>query len=302
MKVAITGASGFIGTKVIEKLGLQSNIKIIALSRNVKTIKNQPKKCIWIQTDYSIESLTKVLQGIDTIIHLAAIRGTQGNIADYYPNEKITENILISMNYAQVKHIIFASSISVYSNVKLIPWKEDIALSPKTLYGISKATSEYLCMYYSKKYAYTYTILRIAQVLGIEEKRKGMMNTFIEQASRKEKLTIRGMSIARRQYIYIEDLASIFSKSVLRNWITSEIINVGMRESFSNINIAKCINDVFQNDSGYNYLFNENENIESSCMDTDRLRFLLHIDPMSMRDSLYDIKKRLEKKICMLDT
>ena len=150
MRIAITGAGGFIGSKVLEKLADYDEIDILALSRvqNDRTLYNKVR---WVKTDYSVDSLNKVLKNVDVIIHLAATRGTQGLISDYHVNEIVTENILLAMNELNIKHLVFASSIAVYSDTTKIPWQEDISLSPKTLYGISKASCEYLCAFYTRK-------------------------------------------------------------------------------------------------------------------------------------------------------
>lgn len=76
MRIAITGAGGFIGSKVLEKLADYDEIDILALSRvqNDRTLYNKVR---WVKTDYSVDSLNKVLKNVDVIIHLAATRGTQ---------------------------------------------------------------------------------------------------------------------------------------------------------------------------------------------------------------------------------
>lgn len=97
MRIAITGAGGFIGSKVLEKLADYDEIDILALSRvqNDRTLYNKVR---WVKTDYSVDSLNKVLKNVDVIIHLAATRGTQGLISDYHVNEIVTENILLAIN------------------------------------------------------------------------------------------------------------------------------------------------------------------------------------------------------------
>ena len=108
MKIAITGASGFIGKKVIEELA--GKTEIIALTRSI-SIEQTTEDVRWVQTDYSVELLSEQFHGVDVVIHLAAVRGVSGNIADYHSNECLTENILIAMGNSGVRHIVFASSI-----------------------------------------------------------------------------------------------------------------------------------------------------------------------------------------------
>lgn len=284
MKIAITGASGFIAQELISKLNTIDHIDIIKLSTSTK--END-----FVYTDYSIDNLIKVLEGVDTIVHLAAVRGTQGSITDYHINEIITENILIAMHYVNVKHIILASSIAVYSETKTIPWNEDMVLSPKSLYGISKASCEYLCMLYSKKFRYKYSILRIAQVLGLGEKNKGMMNLFIEQALRRQELIVYGKSIAKRQYIYIKDLVNAICNCITDSSISSDIYNIGMQNAYSNLEIAQIVNKVFNNEGNIHYIDNKSENIETSLMSVEKAKEKIAFKPLDLQMSLTDIRK-----------
>ncbi|MEF3424808.1 NAD-dependent epimerase/dehydratase family protein [Bacteroides cellulosilyticus] len=293
MRVAITGAGGFIGSKVLKKLMDYEGIDILALSR--ERYDGVPlNKVRWGRTDYSVNSLSGILGNVDVIIHLAATRGTQGLISDYHVNEIITENILLVMNKLNIKHIVFASSIAVYSDITKIPWQENICLQPKTLYGISKASCEYLCIFYAHKFKFRYTILRIAQVLGIEERRKGMMNNFIESACLNKQLIVNGKSVAKRQFIYVDDLAKTFVLCAIRQYKESIILNVGMQEAYTNLSIAKTVNLVFENSNSVDYKDNIDESIDSSFMDTHQYISVLGLKPKTMKEALYELKKQID--------
>ena len=293
MRVAITGAGGFIGSKVLKKLMDYEGIDILALSR--ERYDGVPlNKVRWGRTDYSVNSLSGILGNVDVIIHLAATRGTQGLISDYHVNEIITENILLVMNKLNIKHIVFASSIAVYSDITKIPWQENICLQPKTLYGISKASCEYLCIFYAHKFKFRYTILRIAQVLGIEERRKGMMNNFIESACLNKQLIVNGKSVAKRQFIYVDDLAKTFVLCAIRQYKESIILNVGMQEAYTNLSIAKTVNLVFENSNSVDYKDNIDESIDSSFMDTHQYISVLGLKPKTMKEDLYELKKHID--------
>ena len=293
MRVAITGAGGFIGSKVLKKLMDYEGIDILALSR--ERYDGVPlNKVRWGRTDYSVNSLSGILGNVDVIIHLAATRGTQGLISDYHVNEIITENILLVMNKLNIKHIVFASSIAVYSDITKIPWQENICLQPKTLYGISKASCEYLCIFYAHKFKFRYTILRIAQVLGIEERRKGMMNNFIESACLNKQRIGNGKSVAKRQFIYVDDLAKTFVLCAIRQYKESIILNVGMQEAYTNLSIAKTVNLVFENSNSVDYKDNIDESIDSSFMDTHQYISVLGLKPKTMKEALYELKKQID--------
>lgn len=292
MKIAVTGASGFIGSEVLEVLKKKEAVQIVALTRGED---HEDGVISWCSTDYSVDSLKRALVGTDAVIHLAATRGTTGNLSDYHGNECITENLLIAMGEMGVKKIVLASSIAVYSDTERIPWKEEQSVQPKTLYGITKASCEYLCHYYSKKYPFHYAAVRIAQVLGLGEKRKGMMNVFLETAAKKGTISVMGKSIAKRQYIYVKDLAEILCILALDLSRGSEIVNVGMDHAHSNLEIAQMINEVFENETEITYDDSFLEKIEASHMDTDYLLNEVGYHPLDMRQVLMDVRKDMER-------
>lgn len=286
MKIAITGASGFIGSELTGALSDYNDISIVGLTRGGQ--KEDSDRMSWFATDYSVESLTEGLKGIDVVVHLAAVRGTAGTLADYSVNEVITENLLRAAGECGVKRFVFASSIAVYSDTAAIPWTEEMRLTPKTLYGITKAACEHLCQYYSRQYGYDSVILRIAQVLGTGEKRRVMTNVFIELAKEGKQLKVMGKSAARRQYIYSRDLGEILARLATEDH-GSVILNAGMDEACTNLEIASLVNEVYHNPQPVDYDDSKPETIEPSCMSTELIKSLLSCRFRGMKEALTDI-------------
>lgn len=287
MNIAITGASGFIGQEVTKVLSSYDDVKVIALSRSPKETSGDDG-LIYRCTDYSEDSLKEVIRDADALIHLAAVRGTAGRLSDYSVNETITENLLIAAGECGIKRVIFASSIAVYSDLSTIPWTEEMRLTPKTLYGITKAACEHLCLYYGNKYGFDCGIVRIAQVLGPGEKRRVMTNVFMEQAAAGKQLHVMGKSLARRQYIYSRDLAVILSKLAL-SCPGTVIVNAGMKDAYTNLEIARLVNKAFGSSTPIDYDDSVSETIEPSCMRADKLDELLGYSLMNMEEALADI-------------
>lgn len=267
----MTGASGFVGKSVAENL-IENGIEVIPVSRS--------------NSDYSVESLVQILQGTDKVIHLAAVRGGDGYMSDYHDNERITENLLNAMAEGDADRIIYASSRMVYSGEDAIPWKEMDIPAPNSLYGISKLEGENLCSYYSRKHGFGSTCVRIAQVMGTGEKVRNMMSVFLEKASRGEQLKVIGASRAKRQYIYVKDLAEVIRRiAIAESGAGQDVINAGMEQAYTNLEIAQAFSEVYGLPAP-EYDDSKSETITPSIMDVRRMIERTGFRPRGMRAAL----------------
>jgi len=282
VNIAVTGASGFIGSELLSELASREGITIAALSR---TARKNTDVTEWYATDYSRESLIGILADCDVVIHLAGVRGTTDNPGDYADNERITANLLDAMTEVGYRRIVFASTISVYNDVETIPWTEDSPLEPRTMYGASKIACEEMIRKYAER-GIDYSILRIAQVLGAGEKRRGMMNVFLDTAAAGGEIKVMGRSEAKRQYIYVKDLVKVMASLAGLPEGESVTVNVGMPDAYTNLEIAEIINKVYGNRTPVNYDDSVPETIKSSCMDISFLRDVIGYTPMTMEEAV----------------
>lgn len=286
MKVAITGASGLIGSELVRALKNNENVQLLCLSRNDKQSK------IFRQTDYSQQSLNEIFAGVDVVIHLAAIRGgnSQTGYDAYRENEILTENILKAMAFNSVKKIIFLSSISVYSDVSMLPWSEEQIPEPVNFYGLSKLACEHLCLLY-KRNAIVPVIFRCAHVLGYEKKGY-MLEIFMNNASEHKTLTVKGESVAEREFIYVKDVASALCWAVLDD-CAEGVYNLGSGEKLTNLEVAVRINEAFGNDGNLEYMDNISEGIKSSYMCCNKLSDAGFRTSFSFYEGICDIRREI---------
>ena len=292
MRIAVTGASGFIGTELLGELKKNKDVKVTAITRGGSACADSPF-CTWMETDWSAGSLTEALAGSEAVIHLAGVRGTSSDPADYAVNLEMTKNLLEALSKAGTKRIVFASTISVYDDVNGIPWKEESPLKGRTMYGESKIDCEKLIREYAAGCGFAYGIVRIAQVLGEGEKRRGMMNVFIDTAAAGGTLRVIGKSEAKRQYIYVKDLTKILAVLAIGSDTIdierSITVNAGMPEAYTNLEIAEAVNTVFGNKTPIEYDDSTEETIRPSFMDISRLKGL-GFSPLDMDAALREMK------------
>ncbi len=264
MKIAVTGATGLVGKKVMEKLD-KNGFEVAALTRDRRLA------VPYISTNYEVDSLREIISEADAVIHLAAVRmGEKSEYSSYQKNENLTENVLQAMAKTEkCKHIIYLSSISVYSDIHLLPWSESTIPQPESYYGLSKLVCEYLCRLY-KKHGIHYTIFRCAHILGIEDKGY-MLSKFMENAYRRRPLCVQGKSIAKREFIYVKDVANAIEWALKSIHAKDEIFNLGCGIGHTNYQIADIINRVFGNDGKLEYLCDQDEKISSSYMNINKI-------------------------------
>lgn len=284
MKIAVTGAMGLIGTEMTKLLD-KNKIEWIGLSRSVS-------HGSYVATDYSVASLAKIFADVDIVVHLAAIRGrdSKNGYQDYVANEILTENLLKAMEQSSPKRVIFLSSISVYSDLELLPWKENLRPNPASFYGLSKLVCEYLCGRYRER-GIESVIFRCAHVLGLEESGY-MISKFLNSAAKGETLQVTGMSVAKREFIYVKDVA----RAILYAIKTPEILgggvwNLGCGEGTTNLCLAEEINSCFGNEGNLEYQDLGDEGISDSYMDVTKLKQTKFKLKYTLRAAIEDIRK-----------
>ena len=290
MKITITGGTGFIGKWVLKNFVDEHEVIVLGRNREDLIQGVDETAYTYLQTDYSKTHLCELLKGSDAVVHLAAKRTDAGGFESYWPNMAISYNLFESCLETRINNIVALSTISVYSEANSLPWSEDQKVSPLSLYGISKATMENLAEYYNKVNDLNIKCLRVAQVLGLYERSGFMLNTFIEQACRKEELKVYGSGEGRREYIYVKDVVSAIKKA-LDESLTAGLFNIGTGVNISHLELGKLINEVFDNKNNLALVPHIKEDKTVYLMDiTKAERIMSWIPKWSLAEGLKDIK------------
>jgi UDP-glucose 4-epimerase len=247
MRCLVTGGAGFIGSHIAEELLRRGNEVIVFDNLTVGNKGNIPKGCTFIKGDIRNKSeLLMVMEGVKVVFHDAAfvsIRASFEKINDVIENNFLgTLNVLECMVEKNAKKIILASSMDVYGEPNRIPVDEEHPMKTKSPYGLSKIFGETLCQKFEREHAIKYSILRYFNTYGIRQTPSsyvGVITTFINQALKKEPLTIYGDGNQTRDYVWVKDIAN--ANILAMESEMSETYNIGSGVEYSVNQIADMI-------------------------------------------------------------
>lgn len=215
-KVFVTGAAGFIGSNLIDRL-LADGIAVTGWDnfstgqeRFLEGAVSHPKFTLVRGDNLDLSALTAAMKGCDSVFHLAAnadVRfGTEHPRKDIEQNTLATFNVLEAMRANGVKRIAFSSTGSVYGEAAIIPTPEDAPFPVQTsLYGASKIAGEGLISAYGEGFGFEGYIFRFVSILG-ERYTHGHVFDFYQQLlEHPGRLRILGDGLQRKSYLYVRD-------------------------------------------------------------------------------------------------
>lgn len=220
MKVLVTGAAGFIGSSLAERL-LALGHEVIGIdcladyySPDIKrqnlTTALQNRRFTFLQQDILTADLSVFLAGCDVVFHQAAqagVRASWGRNFEIYTNNNIlaTQRLLEAAKDIPLTRFVFASSSSVYGDAQKMPVCEDDPVLPVSPYGVTKLAAENLCRLYHRNFGVPIVALRYFTVYGPRQRPDMAFHKFIRAMLRDEKLPIFGTGEQTRDFTYIDD-------------------------------------------------------------------------------------------------
>lgn len=254
MKVFVTGAAGFIGSHLVDRL-LSMGFEVLGLdnlssgSMDNLSIAFNYDGFKFIKADLLEPSnWINFISGVDVVFHFAAnpeVRHSLRDPLDHYRNNvEATLNLLEACRKFNVKLFVFASSSTVYGDPEVIPTPENHPIKPISVYGATKASCELLCRVYSDLYGIRSLVLRYANVIG-PRITHGVIVDFINKLKSNPRiLEILGDGTQIKSYLYIDDAidATImaFNKFSFEN-LNFEVYNVGSMDQICVREIADII-------------------------------------------------------------
>ena len=273
MKVLVTGGSGFIGRSVLEELLLRGH-DVISLD----LIEPSITVPFLVGDIRDLETLRKAARGVDAIIHLAAIvsavEAMEKPLDTFRTNVEGTLNVAEAARRENVK-VIYAGSVAVYGEPKILPVSEDHPVHPTNVYGSTKLAGESILLGYSGSYGLPVTSLRFFNVYGPHMKPgpyAGVIYKFLERMREGKPLRIEGDGKQTRDFVYVEDVAKAVVLALESD--ATGVYNVGTGREISILDLARLLFSLTGRDTGLEFAPPRPGDIRRSRADISKIRKL----------------------------
>ena len=242
MKCLVTGAAGFVGSSICDRL-LRDEHEVIGVDcfvpyypretklRNIRQAQKSSRFQLFEQ-DLTASGLAQLLDGVEWIFHQAAQAGVRASWGDYFEsytknNVLATQRLLDAVRQnGKVKKIVFASSSSIYGNAEKFPTTEDILPKPVSPYGVTKLAAEHLMSLYASEFGVPSVSLRYFTVYGPRQRPDMAFNRFIRAGLTGAELTLYGSGDQSRDFTFVDDIVEANLYAAERG-VAGSVLNIG---------------------------------------------------------------------------
>ncbi len=267
-KILVIGGAGFIGSHVVAEL-LKTDIAEVVVYDNFARGKREyllpylkdPRCSIYANGGdiRDIDVLNDAMQGVDGVIHLAAMWLLH---CKDYPRTAFNVNIEGTFNVLEacvknnVKRLVYSSSASVYGDAVSVPMTEEHPFNNRNFYGASKISGEAMCRAFHDRYGLSYVGLRYMNVYGPHQDQTaaytGVIPIMLNKIDENQAPTINGDGSQAYDFIYVEDVARC-NVDALKAEVTDEFYNVGSGVQTSIKQLCDLILEMKQSSLTVNY-------------------------------------------------
>lgn len=220
VRVLVTGAAGFIGSHVVDRLRADGHDILGVDDMSAGT--NVPEPGELHRMDVAAPALVR-LAGVwrpEVICHLAAQVNVRASVADPIHDARVnvlgTVNVLEAARAAGARKVVFTSSCAVYGVPDALPVSADTALRPRSPYAAAKVSGEIYAEMYKALHGIDFTTLTLANVYGPRQTPKGeagVISIFSDALLNGRPTQVYGDGKNTRDYVYVLDVVEAFARA-----------------------------------------------------------------------------------------
>ena len=290
MQAVVTGASGFIGSHLVDGL-LSAGYRVKALGRHLPGLiapsaQTHPNLSLVSVSLADRLALQQALEGSELVFHLASGSLPQSSNRD--PHADVQVNLLGSLNLLEaarltgVKRLVMVSSGgTVYGIPQAVPIPETHPTDPICSYGITKLAMEKYVALYRQLHGLEGVVLRVANPFGPRQRldaAQGVVPVFLGKALRHEPLQIWGDGSTVRDFLDVADVVAAFL-AVARYKGAESLFNIGSGQGLSLNQLIALLEQQLNRSLDVQYLPSRGCDVPTNVLCIDRAKEALNWAP-----------------------
>jgi nucleoside-diphosphate-sugar epimerase len=249
MRALVTGAAGFIGSRLSEML-VDEGWSVVGIDcftdYYARELKESNLRRLRVEPDFVLlekdvgalhtTELTELIGDVDVVFHQAAQAGVrhswgQGFASYVRHNIAATQHLLEASLHGEAQRFVFASSSSVYGNALRYPTREQDPTRPHSPYGVTKLAGENLVNAYAGNFGLSTVALRYHTVYGPRQRPDMAIHRLIRAALGGPKFTLFAAADFVRDFTFVEDICRANIISATADVPSGTILNLAGGES-----------------------------------------------------------------------
>jgi nucleoside-diphosphate-sugar epimerase len=255
-KFLITGGAGFIGSHIANRLAGDNHfIRILDnfSSGKMANLESIIDKVEIIKGDIcSMDDCVKATNGIDFVLHQAALRSVPKSMEDPVRYNEVnisgTLNLLQASRKNNVKRFVLASSSSIYGDVRNFPEKESFFPDPISPYALTKLAGEHYCKIFNLNYGLETVCLRYFNVFGprqaLDDEYAVVIPKFINCMLQGNSPPIFGNGRQSRDFTFVDNVVNANILACKGNNCMGGVFNVASGKDYSILDLVKILNKI----------------------------------------------------------
>ncbi|MBZ5562959.1 MAG: SDR family oxidoreductase [Acidobacteriia bacterium] len=253
----VTGGAGFIGSHVVHTLAERGeSVRVLdnfstGFRANLAAVIGPI--AIHEGDICDLESIKPHFEGVEYVIHLAALPSVARSVADPIESNAIningTLNVLMAARDARVKRVVFAASAAAYGDNPVLPRTESLLPNPLSPYALQKLAGEYYCQVFTHVFGLEAVALRFFNIFGPRQNPDspytGVLSKFITAYLRGNIPVVFGDGEQSRDFTHVDNVVDATLRACTSAKAAGRVINVGTGESYTLNQTIALLNSIF---------------------------------------------------------
>ena len=259
MHALVTGAAGFIGSSLSERLEADGH-RVTAVDcltphydpaqkrSNLDALSRLPG-CAIVEADLRTTDLAPLLDGVDVVFHQSGQPGVRSSWDSGFPsylehNILVTQRLLEAVRGLPLKRLVFASSSSVYGNAPAYPTSEADLPRPQSPYGVTKLAAEHLCTLYARNWDVPTVSLRYFTVYGPRQRPDMAIHRLFEAALSGEPFPLYGDGAQVRDFTFVDDVVEANLLAATGSVPPGSVVNVSGGSATTLMEVVRIVGEL----------------------------------------------------------